>query len=207
MTKKPAWRDYFDALIVAVILALVLRTFVVHAYQIPSASMLNTLLIGDRLLVNKLSYHVKVPFTNIIIFETFDPEHGEVVVFDYPVDPKLNYIKRVIGVPGDVLEMRNKTLYRNNAVVNEPYVRHSGQRTRLDNFGPLTVPAGKYFMMGDNRDNSADSREWGFVDRNLIHGQAWRIYWSWGEGKPGDSGDTDYPTDELRWGRIGQLVE
>ncbi|MDR2826426.1 MAG: signal peptidase I [Deltaproteobacteria bacterium] len=208
MTKKPVWREYFDAIILALILALIIRAFVIQAYQIPSASMLDTLLIGDRLLVNKFIYGVKIPFTDKTVLEISDPEVGDVMVFAYPEDPSKDFIKRIIGIPGDTLEMRDKVLYRNGKVVNEPYVRHTDQRIqfRRDNFKAVVVPEGKYFVMGDNRDNSDDSRRWGFVDRTLIRGKAWRLYWSWGD-KPGDAGSSGYEDSGPRWGRLGNLVE
>jgi signal peptidase I len=207
MTKKPVWREYFDAIIIALVLALIIRAFFIQAYQIPSASMLNTLLIGDRLLVNKFIYGVKIPFTDKVLLNISDPEFGEVIVFAFPGDVSKDFIKRVIGLPGDSLEMRNKTLYRNGNLVNEPYARYSDSNIvySRDNFDRFTVPEGKYFVMGDNRDNSADSRMWGFVDRTLVRGKAWRIYWSWGdkESSAGGSGQDD----GLRWGRFGKLVE
>ena len=209
MTKKKVWREYFDAILIALVLALIIRAFVMQAYQIPSGSMLNTLLVGDRLLVSKLSYDVKIPFTNISIVETGSPEFGDVIVFEYPVDPEQDFIKRVVGLPGDTIEMRNKIFFRNGQIVNEPYVRHCdpGISYQRDNFGPLTIPEGKYFVMGDNRDNSADSRAWKYVDRGQIRGKAWRMYWSWGRGGAEDSGDTGESIDGPRWGRIGMLIE
>ncbi|MDR1125575.1 MAG: signal peptidase I [Deltaproteobacteria bacterium] len=207
MTKKPAWREMLSAIIVAVLLALFIRAFIVQAYQIPSGSMLNTLLVGDRLLVNKFLYGIKIPFTNKVIIDVGDPERGDIIVFAYPVEPDKDYIKRVIGIPGDKLEMRNKVLYRNGERVYEPYARLLGYRTRYDDFAPITVPAGHYFCMGDNRDNSVDSRDWGFVPRENIRGKAWRMYWSWGDGSRDASGSSGYPDDGPRWDRIGMLIE
>jgi signal peptidase I len=208
MAKKPVWREYLDAIILALVLALFIRAFVIQAYQIPSGSMLDTLLIGDRLLVNKFVYGVKIPFTDKVVFDVGDPELGDIIVFAYPLDVSKDYIKRIVGVPGDTLEMRDKVLYRNGNRVNEPYVRHSDPhfRRNRDTFGPLAVPEGKYFVMGDNRDNSADSREWGFVERTLIRGKAWRLYWSWG-GESGDAGSSGHEDTGPRFGRLGQLVE
>ncbi|MDR1360343.1 MAG: signal peptidase I [Deltaproteobacteria bacterium] len=205
MVKKPVWREYLDAIILALILALFIRAFVIQAYQIPSGSMRDTLLIGDRLLVNKFVYGIKIPFTDKVVFDVDDPELGDIIVFAYPLDVSKDYIKRIIGVPGDTLEMRGKVLYRNGNRVHEPYVRHSDPHIRQnrDTFGPLTIPEGSYFVMGDNRDNSADSREWGFVGRTLIRGKAWRLYWSWGD-EAGGPGSAD---SGLRFGRLGQLVE
>lgn len=195
---KSLLREYTEALLVALVLALIIRTFIVQAFKIPSESMLQTLQVGDHLLVNKFLYGVKWPFTNNYIIRGADPERGDIIVFEYPNNPSLDYIKRIVGVPGDVVEVRNKQFYRNGQPVKEAYIRHSdGNRTEpvRDNFGPVTVPADKYFVMGDNRDNSQDSRFWGFVDRPAIRGKAWRIYWS-SEGLGG-----------IRWNRFGQLVE
>lgn len=196
--KKSVWREYTEALLVALALALVIRTFIVQAFKIPSESMLNTLLVGDHLLASKFAYGVKIPFTNKYIYEGADPERGDIIIFQYPNDPSVDYIKRVVGVPGDVIEVRDKQLYRNGLPVKEEYIRHTdpyGMESLRDNYAPVTVPEGKYFVMGDNRDNSLDSRFWGFVDRSAIRAKAWRIYWSWGG------------LDDIRWDRIGQKIE
>lgn len=196
--KKSLFREYGEALIIALVLALVIRTFIVQAFKIPSESMLETLQIGDHLLVNKFLYGVKIPFTNTYFVRGANPEYGDIVVFEYPKDPSLDYIKRIVGVPGDVLEMRNKQFYRNGKALNETFVRHSehGRVEPLrDNFGPITVPPDKFFVMGDNRDNSQDSRFWGFVDISAIRGKAWRIYWS-------SSG-----LGNVRWARFGKAVQ
>ena len=196
--KKPLWREYGEALLVALLLALVIITFVVQAFKIPSESMLQTLLVGDHLLASKFSYGVKVPFTNYYVYKGSDPQRGEIIIFEYPNDPSVDYIKRIVGVPGDIIEVRNKQLFRNGEPVKESYIRFT-QPDRIepvrDNFGPVTVPDGKYFVMGDNRDNSLDSRFWGFVDRSAIRAKAWRIYWSWGG------------LGDMRWDRMGKKVE
>ena len=179
---KPLWREYGEALLVALILAMVIRTFVVQAFKIPSESMMETLLVGDHLLAGKFTYGIKFPFTNSYIYNGEDPARGDIIIFEYPNDPSVDYIKRIIGLPGDVIAVRNKQLYRNEQAVKESYVRFTSPNRiepRRDNFGPVTVPPGKYFVMGDNRDNSLDSRFWGFVDRSAIRAKAWRIYWSW----------------------------
>lgn len=196
--KKSVFREYAEALIVAVILALIIRTFVVQAFKIPSESMLETLQVGDHLLANKFVYGIKIPFTDKYIYEGADPKHGDIVIFKYPNDPSIDYIKRVIGVPGDVIEVRDKQLYRNGTPVKEAYIRFSdpdGREPLRDNYAPVTVPQGKYFVMGDNRDNSLDSRFWGFVDKNAIRAKAWRLYWSWGG------------LNDIRWSRIGKKIE
>ena len=191
-------RDYGEALLTALVLALVIRTFLLQAFTIPSGSMLQTVQIGDYVLVNKFIYGVKIPFTDRYVFRGSDPELGDIIVFKYPKDPSVDYIKRVVGRPGDVVEMRNKQFYRNGEPVQENYIQQLYPHVigRLDNMPPVTVPADSYFVMGDNRDNSEDSRAWGFVPRSSIHGKAWRIYWSW-------DGETHSP----RLGRLGKLVE
>ena len=199
---NPRWqtmlKEYAEALIVALILAFFIRSFVVQAFKIPSGSMLQTLQIGDHLLVTKFAYGVKIPFTNIMVMEREGPKHGDVIVFDFPEDPSKDFIKRVIGLPGDVIEIRDKQVFRNGVQLVEPYVQHVDSAAavpRRDNFGPVMVPENKYFVMGDNRDESYDSRFWGFVERNTIAGKALILYWSWAS------------LTDIRWERIGQLVE
>ena len=195
---KPLWREYGEALFVALILALVIRTFVVQAFKIPSESMVKTLLVGDHLLASKFSYGIKIPFTHTYIYKGEDPVKGDIIIFEYPNDPSVDYIKRLVGTPGDTIEVRNKQLFRNGEPVKDSFIRFT-EPDRIqpvrDNFGPVTVPADKYFVMGDNRDNSMDSRFWGFVDRSAIRAKAWRIYWSWGG------------LGDIRWDRIGKAVE
>ena len=153
-------REYGEALLTAVILAVIIRTFVLQAYTIPSGSMLQTVQIGDYVLVNKFVYGVKIPFTDKYLFRGSDPQIGDIIVFKYPKDPDTDFIKRVVGLPGDVVEMRNKQFYRNGEPVKEDYIQQLYPNVigRLDNVGPFTVPEDSYFVMGDNRDNSDDSR-------------------------------------------------
>jgi signal peptidase I len=191
-------KEYAEALIVALILAFFIRSFVVQAFKIPSGSMLQTLQIGDHLLVTKFAYGVKIPFTNTLIIEREGPQQGDIIVFEFPEDPSKDFIKRVIGVPGDVVEIRDKKLFLNGVEQLESYIQHVDSSTsvpRRDNFGPVMVPENKYFVMGDNRDESYDSRFWGFVERNTIEGKALILYWSWAS------------LTDIRWERIGQLVE
>ena len=198
LKKKSILREYGEALIIALALALIIRTFIIQAFKIPSESMLETLQVGDHLLVNKFLYGVKWPFTNTYIVRGADPEYGDIIVFEYPKDPSLDYIKRIVGLPGDTLEMRNKQFYRNGKPLKEAFIRHSDPHRiepLRDNFGPIVVPPDKYFVMGDNRDNSEDSRFWGFVDRPGIRGKAWRIYWS------------SKGLGNVRWDRFGKAVE
>ena len=197
-SKKSLIREYGEALLVALVLAFVIRTFVVQAYKIPSESMVETLLVGDHLLASKFAYGIKIPFTHSYIYSGDDPAYGDIIIFEYPNDPSVDYIKRVIGLPGDVITVRDKRLYRNGMPVEEKYIRYEQPNIIepiRDNFGPVTVPPDKYFVMGDNRDNSLDSRFWGFVDRGAIQAKAWRIYWSW-----------DDKDNSPRWSRIGKAV-
>lgn len=198
----------------ALVLFFVIRTLLVQAFKIPSASMEQTLIVGDFLLVNKLVYGPKIPMTDIHLPAIREPERGDVVVFKYPLDQSLDFVKRCVAVAGDTVEMRDKVLFVNGDRVDEPYVQHIDGRIHSslhgrpegrviparfplprDNFGPITVPEGNFFMLGDNRDNSRDSRYWGFVDRGLIEGTPLIIYFSW-------DGDALSP----RFGRIGHRI-
>lgn len=192
-------REYAEAIVTALILALIIRAYVVQAFKIPSGSMIPTLLIGDHILVSKFIYGTHVPFTDKTILAVRKPERGDIIVFKYPKDPSRDFIKRVIGVPGDVIEGRNKEIYLNGEKVAEPYIQHTDSLMLLDQrdtFGPIKVPEGKVFVMGDNRDASLDSRFWGFVDQSEILGKAFIIYWSW-------NADKYLP----RVSRIGDLVK
>jgi len=200
-SKKRLIREYAEAIITALVLALLIRTYVVQAFKIPSGSMIPTLLVGDHILVNKFIYGTKIPFSDdkILIFRK--PEKGDIIVFEYPENPEKDFIKRVVATEGDVIEMRNKTVYVNGKPLYEPYARHTDSAIKLgmydsrDNFGPIVVPKNKFFVMGDNRDQSYDSRYWGFVDLEEIKGKAFIIYWSWN------------PDDWVRFNRIGRLIE
>lgn len=199
-SKKKIFREYLEAIITALILALIIRTFVVQAFKIPSGSMIPTLLIGDHILVNKFIYGIEIPFTDKKILMFRKPDRGDIIVFKYPENPKKDFIKRVVAIEGDVIEEKDKALYLNGQRVIEPYAYHYDKYVRpngfdpRDNFGPLVVPEGKVFVMGDNRDQSYDSRYWGFVDLKNIRGKALIIYWSWD------------PNNWLRYNRIGRLI-
>ena len=192
------FKEYAEALGVALILAILIRTFIVQAFKIPSESMMNTLLVGDQLLANKFIYGVKIPFTHKYIYRGEDPKRGDIIIFEFPQDENIDFIKRIVGIPGDTIEIRDKQLYRNGEPVYENYIRHTDSViiAPRDNFGPVTVPEDKYFVMGDNRDNSQDSRFWGFVKREAIVAKAWRIYFSWGPGGLSD----------IRTERLGQKI-
>jgi signal peptidase I len=189
--KKSAFREYFEAILVAVILALFVRTFVFQAFKIPTGSMENNLLIGDHLLVNKFVYGPSASRLERAILPMGAIKRGDVLVFKYPVDPSRDFIKRVIGLPGETLEVRDKKVYINGQALTEPYAHYIEDPTSPEEFrevtaidvrehyGPVVVPPDQYFMMGDNRDNSADSRIWGFLRRDYIKGKALIIYWSY----------------------------
>ncbi len=208
-TKKSVIRENIEAIIVAVLLALVIRTFIIQAFKIPSGSMLPTLQIGDHILVSKFIYGVKMPFTGATLIPISDPKPNDIVVFQYPKNPDQDYIKRVIAVAGDIVEIRDKKISINgkpfedlHGVFSDPMI-HPASIDSRDNFGPVTVPAGKFFAMGDNRDNSSDGRFWGFVDLKAVRGKAWIIYWSW------DVHQSFFSLDlyrSIRWGRLGDLV-
>jgi signal peptidase I len=203
--KKSVFREYVEAFAIAILLALFIRTFVIQAFKIPSGSMKPTLLIGDHLLVNKFIYGVKLPYLDRIIIPVTKPKTGDIVVFKWPKDESKDFIKRVIGVEGDVVEIKNDILFINGKEVTAKYVGEftddDSSRAEeleeslgdvkhliLDQYkdyenkgpaGPWTVPENSIFVMGDNRDNSEDSRYWGFVTLNKIKGKALIIYWSW----------------------------
>lgn len=182
VTKENKILEWVDSAFIAIVLATVIRFFLIQTFIIPSSSMENTLLIGDQLIVTKFTYGLKVPFTNKFFVKFRDPKHGDIIVFN-AVDRKgMKLIKRCIGVPGDVVEMKDKVLYINGQKQNEPYVIYRDQNIEprpypRDNFGPITIPKDHYLMLGDNRDRSADSRYWGLLPRNMIEGKAWIIYW------------------------------
>lgn len=184
-SKKEIFWEYTKAIATALILALFIRAYFIQAFKIPSGSMIPTLVVGDHILVNKFIYGTKLPFSDKRFLVIRKPAKGDIIVFKYPEDPSRDFIKRVIAVEGDVIESRNKLIYVNGKPVDEPYMQHTDNTLRpqgmdpRDNFGPLIVPEGKYFMMGDNRDQSYDSRYWGFVDTKQIKGEALVIYWSW----------------------------
>ena len=203
-------RDNFQAVCIALAIAFFIRAFVVQPFKIPSGSMLPTLQIGDYILVNKFIYGVQLPFTDKTLFALAQPRPGDIIVFKYPVDPKLDFIKRVIAVGGDVVEIRDRKLLVNgtavsdsHAVFTDPELRPASI-DRRDNFGPETVPADSLFVMGDNRDNSQDSRYWGYVKTEAVRGKAWRIYWSWDMGLPFFSLDR---LRSIRWNRLGHTID
>jgi signal peptidase I len=214
---------------VSVVLFAVIRTFFVEAFKIPSGSMENTLQVGDFLLVNKLVYGAEVPFTHRRLPRLRDPRRGDVIVFEYPEDPTKNFVKRLVGLPGDTVEMREGTLIRNGSTIQERYVEHTepdidpspedfrwqrdyvlrsganaaGYHPSRNNWGPLVVPVGNYFVLGDNRDNSLDSRYWGFVADSLVKGRPFVIYYSYAP----DTVDAFAWLTHIRWTRLGERIK
>ena len=179
-------RDYLEAIAWAVAITLALRTFVIQAFRIPSESMCDTLLVGDFLFVSKLDYGAKVPFTHLRLPGLHAPRRGEVIVFQWPEDPSKDFIKRCIATGGQTVEVRHKQVFVDGVRQVEPYVKHTVSTedpagyTPRDNYMPPTVAPGELFMMGDNRDNSNDSRFWGTVPMDLVKGRALFIYFSTG---------------------------
>jgi len=196
---KSRLRQNVESLLLAVLVALLVRSSVVEAFWVPSGSMLPTIQIGDHLFVNKLAYGMHLPFIGRELAQWRGLQRNDIVVFTSPVDPSIDLIKRVVAVAGDTVEVRNKKLFINgeavpdtHATFTDPNVRNVAPR---DNFGPVTVPPGKFFVMGDNRDQSYDSRYWGFADEAEVKGQATFIYWSWNS-----------QTHWVRWDRFGHFI-
>ncbi len=191
--KKSVLREYFESIVIAVILALFVRTWVVQAFKIPTGSMENNLLIGDHLLVNKFIFGPTPLAIGRAVLPVRAPRRGDIIVFKYPDEPERDFIKRVIGLPGETVELRNKKVYINGQPIDEPYVHFLSppssdyqEVTSFDvreRYGPVSVPQDQYFVMGDNRDNSQDSRYWGFLPRGYIKGRAALIYWSYESGR------------------------
>jgi signal peptidase I len=218
--QKSAAREYSEAFLVALALAFILRTFLIQAYKIPSASMYPTLLVGDHIIVNKMVFGLRLPdsifystpFASEIPYGKYlfqlEPVHrGDVVVFVYPEDETKDFIKRVVAIPGDTIEVKNGLLYLNGAKADDPHAHLEltpNQRmstSERDYFGPFKVPQDQYFMMGDNRDKSYDSRFWGPVSRDAIEGRAMFIYWSCADDTSALSCFYD-----VRWSRLFHLV-
>ncbi len=200
-SKKGAVRETIEAIALAILLALFVRAFVVQAFKIPSGSMEPTLLVGDHILVNKFIYGIKIPFSEKDLVRLKDPNRYDVIVFIYPVDPSKDFIKRIIGLPGEQVQIVNKKIFIDGKPLNDTHGHYidgndvGGIDARGANYGPVTVPADSYFVMGDNRDRSLDSRFWGFVKRDAIKGEAFAMYWSW-----------DFNPFVIRWDRIGKII-
>jgi signal peptidase I len=208
--KKSLTREYTEAILIALLLALLIRTFIVQAFKIPSGSMEKTLLIGDHILVSKFSYGTHIPneipfintklFDDIVLFSSV-PERGDIIVFKFPKDETRDFIKRVIGLPGDLLEVRRQKVYINSKPYEDARARHTESPSDSplvprDDFGPILIPDGHVFVMGDNRENSQDSRYWGYLNVKKIRGKALVIYWSW-----------DQIESWVRFERFGKILE
>ena len=222
--KHATW-EWIKSLAIALVIWFVLRTLLIEAFRIPSSSMERTLLVGDFLFVNKALYGAEVPLIHTRLPAIRDPRRGDIVVFDSKTEQGVKVVKRLVGMPGDTLQMKNAVLWRNGAAQREPYVEHVDSLTDAsapemrdwqahyllpgvnratyhpsrDNWGPLVVAPGQYFVMGDNRDNSYDSRYWGFVDRKVIRGRPLFVYYSFDH----DSWRALPFITAIRWSRIG----
>jgi len=207
--QKSVVREYVEAILIAIMLALFIRSFIVQAFKIPSGSMLPTLQIGDHLLVNKFIYGVKIPMTGKVLIPWKSPEHDDIVVFRFPKDRSIDYIKRVVGIAGDTVEVKNKQLFINGEPISNPHAHFTEKNIMKasagprDTMGPVKVPDGHIFVMGDNRDNSYDSRFWGFVPLRDVLGEAFILYWSWDLNEPLMSIER---FTSIRWTRIGDIV-
>jgi signal peptidase I len=238
--------EWLRSVMLALMLFLFVRAFFIEAFKIPTGSMEGTLLAGDFLLVNKLVYGAEVPFTKMKLPAIHAPQRGDIIVFQWPLDPTKNFVKRIVGMPGDTLEMRNGNLIRNGRFQEEPYVVHTapgsdvsdeefkwqlgyllgannpvkapprsplsleslqaspgGYHPTRNNWGPIVVPEGNYFVLGDNRDNSLDSRYWGWVADSLVRGQPLVVYYSY---DPGGAVKLDWIT-RVRWKRFGEMIQ
>jgi len=224
-----AW-EYVKLFGSALIIALVIKTSLVEAYNIPSGSMENTLMTGDFILGNKFVFGAKVPILPLRLPAITEPEPGDIIIFKFPANPEVNYIKRCIAGPGQVVEIKNKRVYVDNVLIESPeyakytdrkFLKRGSVRGIRDNFGPYTVPDGEYFVMGDNRDNSYDSRYWGCVPRENILGSAMMVHFSWAPDSNAPDvtirrplsileslsyNITHFPS-RVRWGRIGTVVD
>jgi signal peptidase I len=204
MKRKNFVKEYVEPIVIAILIALFIRAFIAQAFKIPSSSMEPTLLVGDHILVNKFVYGIRIPYTNIKFFQYKKPRRGDIIVFIFPKDRSKDFIKRVIGLEGEKLEIINNKIFINDKLLNDPWGHFTLARPSLEDFGPVKIPEGCLFVMGDNRDNSQDSRFWGFVNiNNDVIGRAFVIYysgpnfweiweiWRWGE---------------IKWRRIGRMI-
>jgi signal peptidase I len=205
MGKKKFVKEYLEPIFTAILIALFIRTFVVQAFKIPSSSMEPTLLVGDHILVNKFTYGITIPFTNYKFFQYKKPQRGDTVVFIYPKDTSKDFIKRVIGTEGEKVEIVRNKIYINNRLIGDPWGRYSEKNDwmrylqPMEKYGPIIVPKDSLFVLGDNRDNSQDSRFWGFVNVEAVKGKAFLIYFSWDR-------YAENLLNKIRWARFGKLI-
>jgi len=204
MKEKKFFKDYLEPIVIAILIALFIRTFVVQAFKIPSSSMEPTLRVGDYLLVSKFIYGIRIPYTDIKFFQFRKPHRGNVIVFVFPLDPSKDFIKRVIGIEGEKVQIIDKKIYINDKLIDDPWgdfekIGSVQYRQAIENFGPVIVPKDSLFVMGDNRNNSEDSRFWGFLHVNAVKGKAFILYFSWDR-------NANNLLDKIRWSRIGKLI-
>jgi signal peptidase I len=199
MEKKRIIKEYIEPIVIAVLIALFIRAFIVQAFKIPSSSMEPTLLVGDHLLVNKFIYGVRIPYTNIKFFQYKKPKRGDIIVFIFPKDRSKDFIKRVIGTEGEKVAIIHNKIYINDKMIDDLWGHFTITRPSIEEYGPVKVPEGFLFVMGDNRDNSQDSRFWGFVNINEVKGKAFTVYFSW------DS-NAQKLLNMIRWTRFGKLI-
>jgi len=205
MGKKKIIKEYLEPIVIAVVIALFIRTFIIQAFKIPSSSMEPTLLVGDHLLVNKFIYGIKIPLTDIKLFQLKRPKRGDIIVFIYPRDRSKDFIKRVIGTEGEKVEVIRNKIYINDKLIDDRWGHYHEESNwmkylqPIEKFGPVLVPKDSLFVLGDNRDNSQDSRFWGFVNINAVRGEAFIIYFSWDRYAQSLLG-------KIRWTRFGKLI-
>ncbi len=205
MEKKKFIKEYVEPIVIAILIALFIRTFIVQAFKIPSSSMEPTLLVGDHILVNKFIYGVRIPLTDTKLFQFKKPQRGDIIVFIYPRDHSKDFIKRVIGMEGEKVEILRNKIYINDKLIDDPWGQYNEQSNwirylqPMERYGPEIVPKNSLLVLGDNRDNSQDSRFWGFVDVNAVKGKAFIIYFSldW---------YAQNLLEKIRWGRLGKLI-
>lgn len=205
MGKKKIFKEYIEPIIIAVLIALFIRTFIIQAFKIPSSSMEPTLQVGDYILVSKFIYGIKIPFTDIKLFPWNKPKRGDIVVFIYPKDRSKDFIKRVIGTEGEKVEILRNKIYVNDRLIDDPWGHYDEKSDWLkyyqskERYGPEMVPKDSIFVLGDNRDNSQDSRFWGYVHVKEVKGKAFIVYFSW-------DGSAQNLLNKVRWTRLGKLI-
>ena len=204
MDRKKFFKDYVEPIAIAVLIALFIRTFVVQAFKIPSSSMEPTLQVGDYILVNKFIYGIRIPFTDTKLLQYRTPKRGDIVVFIYPKDPSKDFIKRVIGTEGEKIEILQNRIYVNDREIEDPWGHFERSDwtkilQAIERFGPVVIPEDSLFVLGDNRDNSQDSRFWGFVNVNAVKGKAFIIYFSWDRA-------AENILEKIRWVRLAKII-
>jgi len=205
MNKRKIFKEYIEPILIAILIALFIRTFIVQAFKIPSSSMEPTLQVGDHILVSKFIYGIKIPFTKVKLLDFKTPQRGDTIVFVFPKDPSKDFIKRVIAVAGEKVDLDGNKIYIDGKQIEDPWGHYDTKNDWRRSLGPagpyehVVVPKDHLFVLGDNRDNSQDSRFWGFVHVNEVKGKAFIIYFSWNQYAPNIF-------DKIRWERFGKLI-